>query len=104
VVRPRSASGIVERTVPSARMRWGLVKTSSVGMFATCSMPFETSEAACHSLSACSPIVRSVPGPLRWSESKRRSVIRSALATIVFIRSRQASTGSSESRRSTWTI
>ena len=33
---PGSASGIVERTVPSARRQSGVVKTSSVGTFGMC--------------------------------------------------------------------
>ena len=49
--------------VPSTRRESGVVKTSSVGMFATWSMPFEWSSAACHALSGWRPIIRSVPGP-----------------------------------------
>ena len=60
---PWICSGRVERTVPSTRRASGVVNTSSVGMFATCSMPVDLSSAACHSVSACRPIVRSVPGP-----------------------------------------
>jgi hypothetical protein len=33
---PWSTSGIVDRTVPSARRRSGVVNTSSVGRFGTC--------------------------------------------------------------------
>ena len=36
---PASASGRVERTVPSVRRQSGAVKTSSVGRFATWKMP-----------------------------------------------------------------
>src|SRR6185503_2687570 len=38
---PRSASGFVDRSVPSARFRSGVVNISSVGMFATYSIPAE---------------------------------------------------------------
>ncbi len=60
---PWICSGSVERTWPSTRRESGVVKTSSVGMFATWSMPFEWSSAACHALSGWRPIIRSVPGP-----------------------------------------
>ena len=52
-------SGRVERTVPSTRRASGVVKTSSVGMFATCLMPFDSSSATRQSPSAWRPIERS---------------------------------------------
>ena len=60
---PWICNGSVDRTVPSVRRQSGVVKTSSVGMFATCLIPIDSSSAACHSDSGCRPIVRSVPGP-----------------------------------------
>ena len=59
-----TASGIVERTIPSVRRRWGVVKTSSVGMFATWSPAVERLLGSCERARlAIRPTLRSVPGP-----------------------------------------
>ena len=61
---PGSASGIVERTVPSARRQSGVVKTSSVGTFGTKRRPYAVSELPdIQSDLGLRPTVRSVPGP-----------------------------------------
>ena len=63
---PASASGLVERTVPSVRRQSGAVKTSSVGRFATWKMPSTVSPPPpIQRAPGRSPTVRSVPGPLK---------------------------------------
>ena len=74
---PWRTSGIVERTVPSARRRSGVVNASSVGRFGTCVWPQAVfASAATHCERAVRPIVRSVPGPRKWIASKRAFVER----------------------------
>ena len=61
---PSSASGCVERIVPSARRQSGVVKISSVGMFGTYSRPRAVRKSAdIQRALASRPTVRSVPGP-----------------------------------------
>ena len=97
---PESASGIVARTVPSARRRSGVVKTSSVGMFATYARPSTVSSPAEHqSERGVRPMVRSVPSPLNLTASKRRSLSRAARSLRVSMCWRHAATGSGSSRR-----
>ena len=84
---PPSASGRVERTVPSVRRQSGVVKTSSVGMFGTCAMPVGGLDRRrpIQRAPGSSPTVRSVPGPAKWSASKRELVelARSAARSCV---------------------
>ena len=64
MIVPCSASGMVLRTVPSARWRCGLVKTSSVGRFGACTWPWTVrSRPASQRPPSMSPTSRSVPGP-----------------------------------------
>jgi hypothetical protein len=61
---PRRGNGSVERSVPSVLRASGVVKTSSVGMFATYVIPEAVSdEPDPHGTFGRSPTVRSVPGP-----------------------------------------
>ena len=85
-------SGRVERTTPSARSGSGVVVSSSDGRFGTNSIPSTVvSLAFCQSDVGRRPIVRSVPGPSKWTASSRSSVSRSPTAPVCPKRSRHAS-------------
>ena len=61
---PASASGRLERIVPSARRQSGVVKISSVGMLGTYSIPDAVWNSADIQRALPSrPMVKSVPGP-----------------------------------------
>ena len=95
---PSSESGLVERTWPSARSRSGVAKTSSVGRFGTKLWPKVVfASAACQLESGSRPTVRSVPGPRKWIESKRRRLRISARFESLAMCSRQAPIGSGSS-------
>ena len=97
---PGSAAGRSSARSPSTRRASGVVNTSSVGMFATCLIPFDSSSAACQIESGWSPTVRSVPGPRYRSASNRRSFSACARAgRASAMCSRHAATGSGSSSR-----
>ncbi len=100
MIPPDVASGRVERTVPSVLRASGSVKTSSVGMFGTCTVPPAVSSVPAPQLNAgVNPIVRSVPGPVNRSASKRRSVSSAARERSFSTCARHAATGSASSSR-----
>ena len=91
---PFTTSGIVERTTPSVRRRCGVVKTSSVGMFTTISMPVVvSSEPEFQRDCGIRPTKRSVPGPRKRTPSKRRSLRIAARSPSFAMWVRQAATG-----------
>ena len=70
-------SGRVERTTPSARSGSGVVVSSSDGRFGTIPPSTVVSLAFCQSDVGRRPIVRSVPGPSKWTASSAaRSAVR----------------------------
>ena len=87
------------RTVPSTRRASGAANTSSVGMFATCSIPCDSSRAAVpdRARSAARPSGRC---PARGSGARRTPLVQAAARRArSAMCSRQAATGSGSSRR-----
>ena len=93
-------SGSVERTVPSTRRASGVVNTSSVGMFATCLMPRDSSSAACQSRVGVQPD-RQVGARPAVAELVEAPLVerRGARPGAASMCSRQAATGSGSSSR-----
>ena len=104
MIDPPTTSGFVARTTPSTRAGSGELKISSDGRLGMWTMPSTVEKrAAMKREVGSSPTVRSVPGPSKCRASKRRALTRSAASTSWSARARQAATGSSSSRRQTWT-
>ena len=101
---PPTSSGLVAATMPSVRSGSGVVKSSSVGRFGTCWMPFRVvarpPSFAKRELGS-RPTVRSVPGPTKRRVSRSSSSRRDAASQISLIRRCHASTGSGSSSRQT---
>ena len=97
---PLRLSGIVARTVPSTRARWGAVKISSVGMLATLLMPMAVGAAPpIQRWLTGRPMVRSVPGPVKCRAVYWRSFRAAVRAARAALWASQAASGSGASRR-----
>ena len=91
-------TGRVILTLPSVVLKSGAVNTSSVGIFGANSIPRSVTELPpCHIDLSLSPILRSVPGPLKQTSFNLRLFKEEALLFKVLPLFTHAADGSSSS-------
>ena len=96
---------MVEQTSPLTRLAWGVVNTSSDGIFGLQTIPFCASDAPpIHSWSSARPTVKDVPGPEYFKEWIFLVFNQSVLSLKFLLCLSHSATGSSLLTLDAWNI